>query len=66
MLTLYGISASRAFRNLWLLEELGADYRHEPVDYRNGAADFQMDIEDVEENRYAGKWLITHVQLRRR
>ncbi len=39
MLTLYGISASRAFRNLWLLEELGLDYRHEPVDYRGGAAE---------------------------
>jgi glutathione S-transferase len=39
MLTLYGISASRAFRNLWLLEELGLDYRQEPVDYRNGGAE---------------------------
>lgn len=38
MLTLYGISASRAFRNLWLLEELGLDYRQEPVDYRDGGA----------------------------
>lgn len=38
MLTLYGISASRAFRNLWLLEELGLDFRHEPVDYRHGGA----------------------------
>lgn len=37
MLTIYGISASRAFRNLWLLEELGLAYRHEPVDYRTGA-----------------------------
>jgi glutathione S-transferase len=36
MITLYGISASRAFRNLWLLEELGLDYRHEPVGFRNG------------------------------
>jgi glutathione S-transferase len=36
MLTLYGISASRAFRNLWLLEELGVEYRHEPVGFRNG------------------------------
>jgi glutathione S-transferase len=36
MLTLYGISASRAFRNLWLLEELGLDYRHEPVEFRHG------------------------------
>jgi len=38
MLTLYGISASRAMRNLWLLEELGLDYRHEAVDYRQGGA----------------------------
>lgn len=36
MLTIYGISASRAFRNLWLLEELGLAYRHEPVGFRNG------------------------------
>lgn len=39
MLTLYGISASRAFRNLWLLDELGLDYQHQPVDYRGGAAE---------------------------
>jgi glutathione S-transferase len=34
MLQLYGLSASRAFRPLWLLEELGLDYRHIPLDYR--------------------------------
>ena len=28
MLTLYGISASRAFRCLWMLEELGLDFEH--------------------------------------
>lgn len=39
MLTLYGIAASRALRNLWLLEELGLAYRHEPVDYRDGGAE---------------------------
>jgi len=39
MLTIYGISASRAFRNLWLLEELGLDYRHEPVEFRSGATE---------------------------
>lgn len=39
MLTLYGISASRAFRNLWLLEELGLGYHHVPVDYRGGASE---------------------------
>lgn len=37
MITLYGISASRAFRCLWMLEELGLDYRHEPLDYRDKA-----------------------------
>lgn len=43
MITLYGISASRAFRNLWLLEELGLEYSHVPVDYRGdevGQPDF--------------------------
>jgi glutathione S-transferase len=28
MITLYGISASRAFRCLWMLEELGLEYEH--------------------------------------
>jgi glutathione S-transferase len=36
MLTIYGISASRTFRNLWLLEELGLKYHHEPVEFRHG------------------------------
>lgn len=31
MLTLYGTSKTRALRPLWLLEELGLDYTHEPV-----------------------------------
>lgn len=39
MLTLYGIAVSRAFRNLWLLEELDLEYQHEPVDYRVGGAE---------------------------
>lgn len=34
MITLYGITTSRAFRCLWLLEELGIDYRHVPLDFR--------------------------------
>ncbi len=34
MLKLYGISASRAFRPLWLLEELGLEYEQIPLDYR--------------------------------
>ncbi len=38
MITLYGIAASRAFRCLWMLEELALDYRHEPIDYRDHAA----------------------------
>jgi glutathione S-transferase len=39
MLILYGVAASRALRNLWLLEELGLEYQHEPVDYRQGGAE---------------------------
>ena len=31
MLTIYGVYRSRATRPLWLLEELGLPYRHEPV-----------------------------------
>jgi len=34
MITLYGITTSRAFRCLWLLEELDKDYKHEPIDFR--------------------------------
>jgi len=34
MITLYGITTSRAFRCLWMLEELGIEYRHEPLDFR--------------------------------
>ena len=34
MRTLYGITPSRAFRPLWVLEELGLDYRQVGVDYR--------------------------------
>ncbi len=34
MITLYGINTSRAFRCLWMLEELGIEYRHQPVDFR--------------------------------
>jgi len=35
MITLYGITTSRAFRCLWLLEELGVEYRHKPLDFRS-------------------------------
>ena len=31
MLTIYGVYRSRATRPLWLLDELGLPYRHEPV-----------------------------------
>ena len=31
MLTLYGTSKTRALRPLWLLEELGLDYTHQPT-----------------------------------
>lgn len=37
MITLYGVTQSRAFRPLWLLEELGLDYRHEKLDFRGDA-----------------------------
>jgi len=33
MITLYGISASRAFRCLWMLEELGLEYEHVPTSF---------------------------------
>ncbi len=31
MLTLYGVAPSRTYRCLWLLEELGLEYKREPV-----------------------------------
>jgi glutathione S-transferase len=33
MIKLYGISRSRAFRCLWMLEELGLEYEHIPIDF---------------------------------
>jgi glutathione S-transferase len=33
MITLYGIRASRAFRCLWMLEELGLDYENVPTNF---------------------------------
>ena len=36
MITLYGISSSRASRNMWMLNELALDYKHIPVSDRNG------------------------------
>ncbi len=36
MITVYGSANSRAFRVLWLLEELGVPYTHVPVDFASG------------------------------
>ena len=36
-LTIHGIVASRAIRPLWVAEELGIAYRHEPTPYQGGA-----------------------------
>jgi glutathione S-transferase len=36
MITLYGISGSRASRNMWMLKELGLDYIHVPVNDHTG------------------------------
>lgn len=36
MLKLYGVTTSRAFRCLWMLEELGVPYEREPIDFRTG------------------------------
>lgn len=36
MITVYGIPASRAFRVLWMLEELGLEYRHVPTHFAGG------------------------------
>jgi glutathione S-transferase len=35
-LTIYGIARSRAFRTLWMAQELGLSYRHVPVDMADG------------------------------
>ena len=34
MITLYGVTTSRAFRCLWMLEELALPYRREKLDFR--------------------------------
>jgi len=36
MITVYGSSNTRAFRVLWMLEELGGAYRHVPTDFASG------------------------------
>ncbi len=35
-ITIHGTAKSRAVRNLWLAEEMGADFVHDPVDFRDG------------------------------
>ena len=32
--TIYGISASRAIRSIWAIEEVGIDFEHQPVSFR--------------------------------
>lgn len=32
-ITIYGIAKSRAFRTLWMAEELGVTYKHEQIDF---------------------------------
>ncbi len=34
---IYGISASRAFRSIWAIEEVGIDYEHVPTSFRGDA-----------------------------
>ncbi|UCE85923.1 MAG: glutathione S-transferase family protein [Deltaproteobacteria bacterium] len=36
MIKLYGVPGSRAFRSLWMLEELGLDYENVPVNFATG------------------------------
>ena len=36
MITLYGTASTRAFRVLWMLEELGVPYTHVKTDFANG------------------------------
>lgn len=36
MIKVYGISASRTLRPLWLLEEIGIEYEQIPIDFRKG------------------------------
>ena len=38
MITLYGISMSRAGRCVWALEEIGLDYEQVPIHFNDGGA----------------------------
>jgi len=37
MIELHGVAASRVFRNLWMLEEIGVAYQHVPTPFLDGA-----------------------------
>ena len=37
--TLYGVSGSRAIRSIWAIEEVGIEYEHVPVHFRNASTD---------------------------
>ncbi len=39
MITIYGVATSRALRPLWLLEEIGLEYKHIPLDFRGDDLD---------------------------
>ena len=54
-LTIYGISASRASRPLWVAHELGLGYTHVPTPYADGAT---RTPEDAAADAAAGRqWL---------
>ncbi|WP_342361335.1 glutathione S-transferase family protein [Terrarubrum flagellatum] len=36
--TIHGTAKSRAVRNIWMAEELGLAYAHDPVDFRDGGS----------------------------
>lgn len=48
-LTIYGQSGSRAIRALWMAEELGLDYEHNPITFAEGTK--QPGYEKVNPNR---------------
>src|ERR1051326_6454034 len=37
-LKVYGVAASRAYRTLWMVNELGLEYEHVPVHFGDGSA----------------------------